>query len=186
MDINWRTLQFDKKKLQGVIVNKNNGKIKIMGELKANINKNSKIIYWAATPVNMVTSFTGSGMPYANPEQAYDRSKNVGMVNCKNGKFEFSIYFPGSYYTGLGSIYVPPNIHLKLFENNSEECITYNIVLGKGIQQRQTVYNINRNCPNFYNNRSNLPFRSQEQILRDSSISTAIKQTDYWGLKPAG
>ena len=40
--------------------------------------------------------------------------------------------------------------------------------------------------PMFYDNRENLPIRSQEKVLRDSCYPDANKMPkDFWGLKPA-
>jgi len=184
MDTNWRTLYFNKDNLQGVLINKKNGKIKVMGELKETVNPNSKLMYWAANPHLSNSSFSGSGLPYANPEQAYDRSPNVGVVTCKDRKFEFTIKYPNSYYMSLGAMFISPHIHIKLYDGKTE-CKYDSIKIDNGLTHRTLNSNEYRLNPNFYNNRPKLPFRSQEQILIDSSFKNSQKHKDFWGLKPA-
>ena len=52
---------------------------------------------------------------FNNLEQAFDNSPNVGITEVKKGKFEFKISMPNSYYAGLGSLYIAPNVNSKLF-----------------------------------------------------------------------
>ena len=118
MYLDWKTKQFDEKKCQGVIVNKNNGKLKIMGEFKNNVKNGAQIMYWAANPYNTRYSYNGGGFGHGGPEQAYDNhSVNVGMVGCSGRNFDFTIKIPGSYYVLHGVQLIPPHIHIKVLEN---------------------------------------------------------------------
>jgi len=189
MSLDWRDIYFSKYSCKGVVLNKGEGNLKVIGEVD-NKFSNPTIIYWASSPANLNTSYSGSGLPYANPEQAYDRSPNVGAVQAKDGVFEFNIYMPSSYYVGLGSLYVPPHINFKICEKGSDDKFV-TIKINDGIAYRTLTYpapptNNSRLCPKFYNNRAKLPFRSQEQILRDSGYPLDNKMDDnFWGLKPA-
>jgi hypothetical protein len=185
MDIYWETIHFDKEKCQGVVINKGDGKLTIMGELKCGAKLNTQILYWASNPTNTRCSFSGSGLPYASPEQAYDNSVNVGAVTSVDGKFKFTINFPNSYYLSVGTIYVPPHVHLKIMDG-AVKSDYYSIKLGKGNKYRRLSHPNARTGPNFYDNLDSLPFRSQEQILRDSAICNTDPNTrGHFGLKPA-
>ena len=189
MSTEWRDIYFNKHSCKGVVLNKGNGNLKIIGEVNSNT-PNPKLIYWAAAPATLSTSYSGSGLPYASPEQAYEDSMNVGSVECCNKTFEINIYMPNSYYVGLGSLYVPPNIHFKICEEGSDNKFM-TIKLNDGIPYRTLTYpappsKTPRTNALFYDNRERLPFRSQEKILRDSAYPCNSSMPDnFWGLKPA-
>ena len=189
MSTEWRDIYFNKYSCKGNVINQGNGNLKVTAEVKSKTD-NPTIIFWAAAPATLSSSYSGSGLPYANPEQAYDGSPNVGSVKAVNRRFEFNIYMPNAYYVGLGSLYVPPNIHFKICEPGSDnKFIT--IKLNEGIPFRTLTYTappskLSRVSPSFYDNRHTLPVRSQEQILRDAGYPCDSGMPDnFWGLKPA-
>jgi hypothetical protein len=187
MDIYWDTIQFDKEKCHGTVTNDGKGTLTVNGSIKENVNQKTKVLYWASNPMNTRYSFSGSGLPYHSPEQAYSNSVNVGSVNCVNGQFNFTIKFPNSYYLTLGTIYVPPHVHIKLY-NGETECDYYSIKLGNGLKYRSLSSPPERTGAEFYDNVRHLPFRSQEQILRDSamcSVNAPANCNGHFGLKPA-
>jgi len=188
MSYDWREKYFDKSLCNGIITqNKNNGNIVVKGTLKNK--KDGKILYWAANPAENRDSFTGSGLPFVSPDQAFDKTINAGAVETQNGEFEISLIYPNSYYVGLGSLYIEPHLYLKYCD---EDEIT-SLKLGEGVPYRTLTHPAppSRNfrlTPNFYNN--DLPIRSQEQILLDSGypeydvIPPKIPD-NFWGLRPA-
>lgn len=187
----WRELYFNKSLCEGVVLNEGNGNVRVVGRVKIP-NPNVKIMYWAANPADFNTSFSGSGLPFANPEQAFDNTENIGAVNTMGGNFEFTLNYPNSYYVGLGSLYIGPNIHIKICEPGYENEY-YTIKLGEGIPFRTLTHpapptNNFRVGPTFYNN-DRLTIRSQEQILRDSAyprfnIIPPAMPDNFWGLRP--
>lgn len=149
-----------------------------------------KLHWWAANPPSYNQSFGGSGLPYPNEEIAFGGTPNDSYVDLKDvGNFEFQMVYPNSYYTNLGTKYIPPQVQLQLV-NLKNKFITEPIAvtLGQGIPYRTLTWPIQRkwnNGPLFYCN-THPPNRSQEQILRDSEYPTANKvPTNFWGLKPA-
>lgn len=183
MNIDWKTKQFSQESCHGVLIKKCHNKIKIMGEFK-NKESNNTVMYWAGNPVQSSHSFSGSGLPYSSPTQAYDRSINVGAVSCNSGKFEFTIKTPNSYYVNHGTQLIPPHVHIRVLDSNQNKIEQFMIKLGEPLKGKLLHFPPNR-TPEFYNNRDKLPFRSQEQILRDSSFQAAQKSCSFWGLKPA-
>ena len=196
MSENWRSVYFEKKSCDGVVLNNGNGNITVKGQLKDN-KDDVTVLYWASNPPDFRASFSGSGLPYANPEQAFDRSPNVGAVKTVNGKFEFKIFYPNAYYVGLGSLYIPPHVHIKVC-NGTKEGVYHSIKLTNGIPFRTLTYPAPpsknpRNGPLFYHNK-NLTLRTQEQILRDSGypshgrVGDVIEENsvpdNFWGLRP--
>ena len=195
MSKSWREVYFDKKSCEGVVVNDGNGNITIKGKTKTKTP--STVLYWASSPPNFRSSFSGSGLPYHSPEQAFDRSPNVGAVKSTDGNFQFKVFYPNSYYIGLGSLYVPPQVHIKVCIPG-EQSEYQTIKISQGIPYRTLTHpgvqsSNPRNNSLFYDNK-NLPIRSQEEILRDSAypshgisgekvVEVSIPN-NFWGLRP--
>lgn len=186
----WRSVYFEKIDCKGVAVNGGNGDVVVQGEVKSNTS-DPTIVFWAPNPPTWSQSYSGSGLPYHDSIQAYEKSPNVGAVKAINRKFEFRIKFPNAYYVGLGSLYVPPVVHFKVCEEGSEGKEYHTIDLGKGIPYRTLTYpsppsNRPRDSPMFYYcSKTKLPVRTQEQVLRDSGYPDDNKMhDDFWGLRP--
>lgn len=146
---------------------------------------NANITYWAANPAQRGIS-PASGYPYASAEQAFDRSPNIGKAPIKDGKFEITITYPSAYYAGLGSVLIPPTLHIKV--EGSDEYYAA-IRLGEEVPFRTLTYPSNssrnaRDSPLFYYN-PNLPIRGQEAILRASAYpSNYHTPNNFWGYRP--
>lgn len=72
----------------------------------------AQIIRWqAAAPPTRGIGFAGSGQPYPNREIAFGNTPNKGIVQSVDGSFSIKLAdIPAGYYSGLGSIYVPPAV----------------------------------------------------------------------------
>ena len=146
---------------------------------------NAKITYWAANPAQRGIS-PASGYPYTSAEQAFDRSPNIGKVPIIDGNFEITVVYPSAYYAGLGSVLIPPTLHIKI--DGSDEHYAA-IRLGEEVPFRTLTYPSNasrnaRDSPLFYYN-PNLPIRSQESILRSSAYPSHYNTpNNFWGYKP--
>jgi hypothetical protein len=104
-----------------------------------------------------------------------------------DGNFEFKIKSPGAYYVGLGSLYIPPQVHIKVCGSETQD--SYNTIqLGDGIPYRTLTSPAPpgknpRDSPLFY--KLKLPIRGQETILRSSGFDPTKGVPDnFWGLKP--
>lgn len=171
---------------EGVVLDSGDGEYVVRGRLNT-LTSNATIMFWAANPPTYTTSFTGSGLPFPNPDIAYDNTPNRGAVKSVNGKFEFKIRYPNAYYVGLGTVYVEPCVHIKICELGSDGKI-HTIKLENGIPFRMLTYppshegTAARANPMFYAGRDELPIRTQEQILRDSAFPEDNKMpTNFWG-----
>jgi hypothetical protein len=186
----WRSKFFSKEMCDGIIENKGDGNIEITGKLNIP-KKTAKIVYWAANPPDFNVSFSGSGLPYPSPEIAFQNTKNVGSVMAYDGVFKINLFYPSAYYVALGSLYIPPHVHLKICEEGYDKY--FSIKIGAGVPYRTLTYpappSLNpRVDATFYNN-DQLTVRSQEQILRDgaypeyNTIPPEIP-SNFWGKRP--
>ena len=87
------------------------GDVVITGKLKGHFG--GSLVYWAASPPDYNTSFSGSGLPFPSAEVAFQNTQNVGKVEVVGGSFRFKINHPNSYYTKNGGVHVPPRVYFK-------------------------------------------------------------------------
>lgn len=148
--------------------------------LKCKINDtviNNTVHFAAPSPPNFNESFSGSGLPFKDKQQAYFNTPNKGTVKTINNEFELNILSPNSYYSDFNSIQSP---ELTLTYNDK----TITVPLDKFIiPYRSLQYPILRNKEKqmFYNRKNKI--RSQETILLESQYPLH-ESSNFWGSKP--
>ena len=162
---------------QGNIVYQGRGKILIKGNIRRAGKTNGTLTFWAANPPDYLTSYSGSALPFPNSTIAFENTPNKGKVPYVNGTFEFLIHFPNAYYTGIGSVYTPPQIYIQLDNSPTQ---VYPITVSEGIPYRTLTYPNTRIDPFFYerhwDNVSN-----QEQLFRKTGYPSTNKMPkDFW------
>ena len=139
--------------------------------------------FWAANPMTPTGSAAGAGMPFPNPDIAYDNSVNQGAVLVgPAGQFQFMIRYPNAFYIQGGAIKVEPCVHYRICGPGSDNQI-HTIQLGNGVPYRSQTYPPERKGPEFYSGRDQLPLRTQEQILRASGYPSTNRSTagnNFW------
>ena len=148
--------------------------------LKCKINdtvKNNVVHFRAPSPPNFNESFSGSGLPFKDEQQAYFNTPNKGTVKTINNELELQILSPNSYYSDFNTIQVP---ELTLKYNDKTITIPLN---NFKIPYRSLQYPELRNKEKqmFYNRKNNI--RSQEQILLESQYPLH-ESSNFWGTKP--
>ena len=84
----WRNKFFNFKMCNGVVEQRvEDGNIVVTGQLKPDMMPNSWLCSGLQIQLTEMVVSQGSGLPYANPEMAFDRSINVGAVKA-NGSFD--------------------------------------------------------------------------------------------------
>ena len=108
--------------VQGVVRrNPVDGSVTVRGQVTGLGSVPQKIIYIAAAPVTRGIGFAGSGQPYPNKEIAYSNTPNTGVIDSPNGSFTIDLKgIPAGYFSGLGSIYVPPCVDFTCFAAPNE------------------------------------------------------------------
>jgi hypothetical protein len=103
--------------VQGVVRrNPVDGSVTIKGQILGLGTVQQKIIYIAAAPVTRGIGFAGSGQPYPSKEIAYSNTPNTGVVDSTDGSFTIELKgIPAGYFSGLGSIYIPPCVDFTCF-----------------------------------------------------------------------
>lgn len=183
--LTWTEKAFDNELTSGVMKVISESHIQVSGTVKDT--SYTSINYWAANPATIGYSFSGNGLPYANPDMAYENTPNKGMVKLNTlGQFTFTITCPNAYYVGLGTLYVPPHMTLRACGNAkcSDKYVT--VKIEEGIPFRTLTYPAPpskkpRDGPGFYME----PWhgaRTQEQILRAKGYpSKNVMPDNFWG-----
>jgi hypothetical protein len=156
----------------------NNTDIIIDGEITDEISDDF-VSFIAPSPAQSMTSFTGSGLPWANKEQAFHNTPNKGAVKLNKNRFVIQLFRPNSYYVEFDRLQLP---HVQI-QYNKTKIFTIDLSFEKIAHrslQHPTLRNMEKQA--FYNRQ--LPIRSQEQILRDSEYNDMNEPKDFWGLKP--
>jgi hypothetical protein len=161
----------------------NKNDLRVEGVIHEGI-QNNTIYYFAASPPDYRATYTGSGLPFANAQQAFDNTPNKGNLKLLDGTFQIDLMFPNAYYTSLGTVCVPPTLYIS-YTNNMGKERNVSIKLSEGIPYRSLTYHMKRKDAMFYGHGWSLPVRTQEQILRDSDYpSTNQMPNNFWGLRP--
>ena len=155
------------------------GNILIMGRLSAFLGVEQSIRYIAPKGIHRGMSFSGSGLPYHNADQAFEGTENKGTVQSVDGSFTIELpTFPSAYYTGLGSTYIPPVLMLEttvagsgeVFKTHiflSPEGVPYRWIAGAPPGPRIAPVDGQVGRAMFYGGREELPlFQNQEMLFR--------------------
>ena len=180
-------MNFENNLCQGII-EINNDTIKITGYLKQNV---KKLSYIAAMPADKHCTFTGSGLPYTDPVQAFENTINHGYIKINNNMFVIYIKNPNSYYINLGTTLIPPTIYFT-YENFNNNINTVEVIVNNPIPFRSLTYEngqftIPRDSANFYEIQGPLlPICTQEKILRSAGYPVKTRKISYnfWSSKP--
>lgn len=104
---------------------------------------------FSASPMNNMTNYAGSGLPYPCPQFAFEGTPNSEVINA-DGSFNVEFIYPNSYYTTDGLTKVPPAIFFTLVPKNGEE-INVRFDLADELPLRTLTYRTNfRHGPQFY------------------------------------
>jgi len=156
----------------------------IRGYFTESIDENV-IQYLSPAPPDYRSSYSGSALPYANEEQAFENTPNIGRVVLgKNNAFSFNISTPNRYHEDFTNKVVAPYVIINYKKDGVDKNVMINLD-ESSIPYRSLSHSIDRN-ELFYSNEE-LPIRTQEEILRDSKYPTTNmkENTSFWGLKPA-
>jgi len=104
--------------------------------ISGRIKSGSGLLYRASDPADQRLAVAGSGLPFPNPEMAFD-GQNMGQAQVGNfGTFNFTISRPNSYYTHHGIKLVPPHVDLQVLDKEGQIKHEIRVPVGKPIPNR--------------------------------------------------
>lgn len=163
----------------------------------------NRVQYIAPHHADLRYTFTGSGLPFANMQQAFDGTPNKGIASYIGGmSYEVRLVsMPNAYYDNLGSTKIPPCLHLTWNSGgNPQSKIVW---IHQEIPYRSLTY-----PPNGKNKRTVMLYdndyefmRSQEEILTRNAYpsyealatfegdlhledATSLQPNNFWGTRP--
>jgi hypothetical protein len=151
----------------------------------------ARVEYVAAAPPHKNASFSGSCLPYTTVDQAFYGTPNRGQASVRMNRSATIqlVGMPGSFYTGLGTVVVPPTLYVAYHSGGQRR--TAAVVLHHGVPFRTLTYPDKRKSAAgaFYDVKFPLA-RSQEQILyeaaypADAGLVADAEPRNFWGGKP--
>ena len=146
----------------------------------------NEVEFVAPAPVHRNHSFSGSGLPFANVEQAFHATPNRGRASVSPDRtFMVRLLQPAAYYVGLGTVRIQPTLHVVYMAAGTRRVASV-LLPACNVPFRSLTYPGARSDAGFYDNEESL-VRSQEQILFDSMYKApeiTSEPADFWGARP--
>ena len=139
--------------------------IRIIGNIP-NRDIYSKVMLIAPNPIDKMSSYSGTGLPYPCADVAFESSKNTHEINV-TGSFNAKFSYPNSYYTVANKVKVISSIFFILEKRNGEkEFVRFEL---KDMYPLRTLVNReSRSGPEFYSEKYNiLPVDTAEAIMKE-------------------
>ena len=137
--------------------------IKISGSVK-NILQFSNIIIIASNPIDKMSNYSGSGLPFPNYEIAFENTPNIHTID-QSGTFDVSFKYPNSFYMPDGINKIKPSIYFVFTDiNNNSFRIQYE--LHDLLALRTLINRSSRKSPEFYGAKDYiLPIDTAEKVM---------------------
>lgn len=176
------------------------GRVRVTGNMTKFSGEKQNIRWVSPRGPHRTTGFNGSGLPFHDADQAFFNTENTGVIESNDGSFKIHMNsLPSAYYTGLGSVYVPPVLMLETTPANTNKTFRTHIFLSPiGVPYRwiagappgpritPSVEEVGRSM--FYMGRESLGlFQNQEAQLRFKGYPTnqaAEELPDYIDSRP--
>lgn len=145
-------------------INVNNFTVNISGNIiNPELFTNSFIV--APNPIDRMTNYSGSGLPFPSANIAFENTPNIFLIN-NTGNFNINFYYPNSYYDCNGKDKIISPIFFILQDNKQEKKILKYVL--KDLNPLRTLVNReNRKSPEFYYNKENIiNIDTQENIMK--------------------
>jgi hypothetical protein len=150
-----------------VICNINNiegtNKLKIKGNVLNPMLYKSMILI-ASNPIDRMTNYSGSGLPFPCSDIAFENTPNILNIDS-SGSFDTVFIYPNSYYSQGGCEKIVSSIFIILDNGSNKEFIRFEL---PDICPLRTLSNRkNRTGPEFYATRDFiLPIDTAENVMR--------------------
>lgn len=146
-----------------VIFSENHLKIKIIGNVK-NVGMYKKVVVMAPNPIDRMSNYTGSGLPFPNNEIAFENTPNIVDVS-NSGVINTVFSYPNSFYMPDGMNKIISSIFIVFTENNGNVFQKYYKLHDMNVL-RTLVNRSARKGPEFYAAKDYiLPIATAENVM---------------------
>ena len=146
-----------------VVYSKDFSLLKITGSIKNQVLYNNIIII-APNPIDRMSNYSGSGLPFPNYEIAFENTPNIHNIDS-SGNFDISFKYPNSFYIPDGINKIKPSLFFIFTDsNNNSFRIQYEL---HDINALRTLVNrSSRKNPEFYGAKDYiLPIDTAEKVM---------------------
>jgi len=143
----------------------NYSEIYVSGNIK-NPERYKKLLLIAPNPIDRMTNYSGSGLPFPCADIAFENTPNKHII-LSSGVFSVTFLYPNSFYMPNGRDKIISSIFFSLTDaNNTTTHIRYEL---KNINALRTLINrSSRQDPNFYGAKDHLlPIANAEDVMRE-------------------
>jgi hypothetical protein len=146
-----------------VVYSKDYSSINIKGSVKNKIIYNNIIII-APNPIDRMSNYSGSGLPFPNYEIAFENTPNIHTIDS-SGVFDIYFKYPNSFYIPDGINKVKPSIFF-IFTDNNDNSFRLQYELHDINALRTLVNRSSRKNPEFYGAKDYiLPIDTAEKVM---------------------
>jgi len=140
--------------------------VKVSGQVR-NPSEFKEMVIIAATPVDRMTSYSGSGLPWPCPNIAFDNTPNKATIN-QTGAFDVTFDYPNSYYSNDMLQRVGPSVFFILQRSMGDPAfvrIPLQETHADILPLRTLTHRPGRTGPEFYAKKDALPPMTAEQVM---------------------
>lgn len=149
---------------------KDNNIVNIYGKIN-NINNYKQVLILGANPIDRMTNYSGSGLPFPNTDIAFQNTPN--FHNLTSSDFNLDFIYPNSYYSlNSGNTRIPPSILFKMIDLNNEiKQVRVDLPYqDDSLKVKSLFHRENRNGPFYYASKDfKLPITNQEEKMYNLS-----------------
>ena len=137
--------------------------LRLTGSVK-NIAMFNDIVIIAANPIDRMSNYSGSGLPFPNYEIAFENTPNIHKVE-DSGIFDITFKYPNSFYMPDGINKIKPSVYF-IFTDNNNNSFRIQYELHDLLALRTLVNRESRKNPEFYGAKDYiLPIDTAEKVM---------------------
>ena len=152
--------------VEAIVGANNNVMLRIVGKVM-NPSSFQHMEVYAASPIDRMMNYSGSGLPFPCAAVAFDNTPNYAVIPL-DGNFTVNFKYPNSYYTSDFNTKVISSIFVKLLPVGSTEPIDVRFELPDQSFLRTLGYRTMRKGPLYYSVKEDiLPIAGAEATMRN-------------------
>jgi hypothetical protein len=146
-----------------IVFNSDLSILQLSGSIK-NIAQFNNIIIIASNPIDRMSNYSGSGLPFPNYEIAFENTPNIHKVDS-SGIFNTTFKYPNSFYMPDGINKIKPSIYF-MFTDINKKSFRVQYELHDILALRTLVNRSSRKNPEFYGAKDYiLPIDTAEKVM---------------------
>jgi len=140
--------------------------IAITGRVK-NPNAYNKIQLIAANPIDRMTNYSGSGLPFPCASIAFENTPNKADIKTPTGEFQVFFRYPNSYNSLDAMEKIAPSLFAVFYTEEEPTYVRFQLPERAPLQVRTLVHRPLRTDPTFYSQKEHIiGIRGAEETMR--------------------